>query len=450
MSAIVVLFIIPLLIGTVSSFVARDVTGVLLIALLVVTPLHNWPYLPGEIMGVQGLSLYNILWLAAIASVMARLIIAKDNIQIERFLTVAALLCVLAYGFCMLWALMDIDAYPKVGRVAITRSGLIMNDLIKPFQLLMLAWAVFTYSRLSRSTDLATAGILLAGACLGIVIFVEFTSAVDFSAISTATLYKGRDALTDGMHLHANSIGAMSVYALGFAALTRPKSQVIVILRYAAIGAGILGIALSFSRSAWLATVIVGPLIFYRLSGRERVVTLAMLGILAIFLAGAIIERATYRADTGNISQISADRIESIWLPLLPEVVEHPLIGAGKFAVLKSEAYRNRTWGKTTITDPHSAYLEIVLDMGLGGATLFFILFLQMYRRAARIQHPLAVQLVALAIVGITGHSFYPYIGNYLVWVSYGLMAALPLATGSPEFRRERAGSGWSKVRSAG
>ena len=88
MGAYIVLLLIPLLILAVASIVARDVTGVLLIILLVLTPLHNWPYLPGELMGVTGLSLYNGVWLVTMASVMARLFISNDSIRLENFLCI--------------------------------------------------------------------------------------------------------------------------------------------------------------------------------------------------------------------------------------------------------------------------------------------------------------------------------------------------------------------------
>ncbi len=450
MGAYILLLLIPLLIGAVGSILARNVTGFLLITLLVLTPLHNWPLLPRELMGVTGLSAYNVVWFVTIAGIMGRLFISNDSIRLEKFLTGAALLFALAYGFCVFWAVIDIDAYPKVGRVAITRNSLIVENLFKPIQYVMVAWAVFAYSRLSHSTRIATAGILLAGACFGLVIFVGFTSAVSFTSVGTESLYRGREALSGGIGMHANSVGAISSYALVFAALVRPKDRIIVILRYAALIAAVLGIFLSFSRSAWAATLIVGLLLFFRLSGRERTVLLAIVGIMFVLLASAIIERATYRLDTWSASEISAGRIEKIWIPLLPEVVEHPLLGNGKFAILKSEGFRQRAWGQMILKTPHSAYLEIILDMGLLGAVVFLIFYAQMYRRAARLQHPLVLQLVIIAIVGITGHSFYPYLGNYLLWVTYGLMAAHPPALETPESHRDRTASGWGKVRLAG
>ena len=43
----------------------------------------------------------------------------------------------------------------------------------------------------------------------------------------------------------------------------------------------------------------------------------------------------------GGLNAITAGRVDGIWLPLLPEVLKHPIFGTGHSSILWSEAMRN-------------------------------------------------------------------------------------------------------------
>ena len=79
----------------------------------------------------------------------------------------------------------------------------------------------------------------------------------------------------------------------------------------------------------------------------------------------ASLDAGNAEMDEAELNRISAGRIDKIWLPLLPEVARNPLFGNGRYTTLKSEAFANKTWGELGINSPHSAYIEVLIDMGL-------------------------------------------------------------------------------------
>ena len=130
---------------------------------------------------------------------------------------------------------------------------------------------------------------------------------------------------------------------------------------------------------------------------------------------------------------ISANRIDGIWLPLLPELAKSPLWGNGLSSILWS--FPMVTGGMLTVGHPHNAYLEALLDMGLIGLVLLCAFYLHVWRGfralhgAPWLTPPMralfqgaTAALVAFLLTCLVGSSLRPDTESAFLWIAIGLM----------------------------
>jgi len=71
---------------------------------------------------------------------------------------------------------------------------------------------------------------------------------------------------------------------------------------------------------------------------------------------------------------------------------------------------------------PHNAYLAVLLDSGFLGFLTIANLFYWAIKYCVRKKDETLYLMLAMLILTLTGHSFYPGPSNYVVWVFYGMM----------------------------
>jgi O-antigen ligase len=195
---------------------------------------------------------------------------------------------------------------------------------------------------------------------------------------------------------------------------------------------------LTFSRGALLGFMAVNVLFLaWRRSGRVLLAA-ALLALAApLLVPEAVFERLGMGFGEGA-NAVSAGRLEGLWLPLLPAVLESPVLGHGLGSILWSEAMQVAAVDPTRVigaTHPHNAYLEALLDMGIAGLGLVLAYYLHAYRglRAlgadAALEPPLAgffqgaaAGLAALLAVAFFDSSLAPRAEQVYLWLAIGLM----------------------------
>jgi O-antigen ligase len=238
--------------------------------------------------------------------------------------------------------------------------------------------------------------------------------------------------------LHANDLGRL--YAVAYALLlftwAESKESGLKLALITSMGMVVVALVLTFSRGAFLGFIVVNLLF---LLWRRDVRTLIFLGLLAavalLALPGAVYDRITTGFGAG-LNEISAGRIEGIWLPLLPEILRSPVYGNGLGSILWSEAMR-RTDGVTILAvgHPHNAYLQALLDMGVAGLILvcaYFVHIWKGFRALGRdpdlsptlrgFYQGAAAGLVSFLISGITDSSLMPKPEQAFLWLAIGMM----------------------------
>jgi len=238
--------------------------------------------------------------------------------------------------------------------------------------------------------------------------------------------------------LHANDLGRL--YAIAYALLlftwAEAREQPLRWVLLAAAGGTAAALVLTFSRGAWVELAVVSGLyVLWRRSFRTLALA-AVVAVAVLLLAPAAVYERLATGEGAGLDAISAGRVDGLWLPLLPEVLHHPLLGNGISAILWSDAMRRGAGqGVIPATHPHNAYLEALLDMGVIGTVLLCAYFVHVFRGLRELStHPrlepalrgffqgAAAGLIGMLVSDFTDSSLAPRPEQAFLWLAIGMM----------------------------
>jgi O-antigen ligase len=238
--------------------------------------------------------------------------------------------------------------------------------------------------------------------------------------------------------LHANDLGRL--YAVAYALLlftwADARSRGLRLALLVALGLTTLALVLTFSRGAFVALAVVnGLFLLWRFSVKTLVAAALVAAAGLLFAPSAIYERLT-AGHGGGLDAISAGRVNGLWLPLLPEVVRHPLFGNGIGSMLWSDAMRSGAGQMVlVVTHPHNAYLQAALDMGIVGLVLLCAYFAHVWKGLRTLAKDpdmapelrgffqgAAVGLAGLLVANFTDSSLTPRPEQAFLWLAIGMM----------------------------
>jgi len=403
--------------------------------LIVLMPVSASALFPHAIAGITGLNPLNLLLLGTLGSCLMHRSVAGDagplvaRPLIWRY--------VLPMAFAALLGVAHIGAIPAFFRatelISFDSSGSYFRDaLLKP--LFMVLFAVLVGAALVRTRRLEQ---LLLPMLLSIWLMGLMT--IVFVLLSGASLSELASSQSRGffspLGMHANDLGRC--YAIAYALLLFTFSAStdfrLRMLLLASMGMVVLALLLTFSRGAFLGFIVVNVLF---LISRRRIVSLLAGGLvlagLVLLLPGAVFERMATGWE-GGLNAISAGRVDTIWLPLLPELWSSPLFGNGLGSILWSKAMR--AGSILQVTHPHNAYLQVLLDMGFLGLLLVGAYFTHVWKKFRALSRnqaldPLrrgfyegaAVGLLAFLISAVAGSSLLPVSEQCFLWLAIGMM----------------------------
>ena len=192
-----------------------------------------------------------------------------------------------------------------------------------------------------------------------------------------------------------------------------------------------LATILTFSRGALLPLVICTGIFALRGSIKMKIVQFIVLLVVLFVFQDALIQRLSYgTAAVGN--DISAGRIERIWLPLLPDMFNHIILGNGIQSIMWSEAQQHRQIFPVGLA--HNAYLDLMLDVGVIG-TLFVLAFYTYlwrgFKQLSKIDpdpeyrglfYGGQLALISMALIGLTNDRLTPTSSQAIFWIVAGVM----------------------------
>ena len=403
--------------------------------LIVIMPVSSSTLFPHAMFGITGLNPLNLLILATLSVFLMR---AAGTPALKGFfprplfwlylvpITVAAVI-----------GMQHVQEIPRILRAADmiffnNEVGYVRDMLFKPMGLVVYAALVGAAVAWSARPERFVIPMMVS-------VFVMAALAIAFVLLSGVGLSQlagtySRQFLS-AIGLHANDLGRL--YAIAFALLLfvwdRSQSWGLKFVLILAMGLVAIALLLTFSRGAFFGFAIVCVLY---LALRRSLKTLALAVVLLppalIFAPGALWSRLQMGMGEG-LNEITAGRLDEIWIPLMPQALSTPPWGYGLGSILWSKAMRFDEM--YTVTHPHNAYIQVYMDLGLIGTVLVLAFWLytlvSLWRLTAeqRLRPEMqgffegaAVGLVSFLVTGIAGSSLMPRPEHCYLWLAIGMM----------------------------
>lgn len=285
-----------------------------------------------------------------------------------------------------------------------------------------------TIDEIEKVIEILAYSTLLIAAFLMMIFLLKVSDRSNFETI--------RAELAAWMGMHGNDISNYCTLAFPvILAWMLTKKSTLSILSLGAIAVTTL---LCFSRTGYFL-IIVGLFMYFILSGRLKwlpVIVAVLAAVLIFLIPDMIIERAVMGLSEGDANELSAGRVNYLWIPLLHEISDKSqilLFGMGRYGIAQTDS-----WMQGRISNylhAHNVYLDCILDMGILGLGIILIIFamviIYFYRFAKKVKDTLPycsnllngclVSIICFFMGGLTGRSFFPNQGNFYLWLVIGL-----------------------------
>jgi O-antigen ligase len=432
MTQVNALFLCMSLLACIFIFLDFRIGVVLLIVLMPISASHIFPH---QMMGITGLNPLNLLLAATFFSYLMR---AVGDGHVWQFLPQPLLwLYVLPFLIAGLLGSRHVDEIASAihlnAMVEFDNVGGYVRDLVaKP--LFIVLFGLLVGAAVGRSADPRR---FLAP--MTVSMWVMSILMITFVAIAASSIYvlsgSNDRAFLAPLGMHANDLGRL--YAVGYALLlftfAGTRDYIARAMLLATMGIVTLALVLTFSRGAFMGFVVVNALF---LLWRRSALTWIIGGLVAIVVAwklpGVVLDRVMTGMD-GSLNDLTAGRWDEIWLPLMPEIARSPLIGNGTHSIMWSDAMRAETI--LTVTHPHNAYIQALLDMGLIGLGLVIAYFVHVWRGFRKLAtdatlppslrgfyEGAAAGLASFLIAALAGSSLMPAPEQAFLWLAIGMM----------------------------
>ena len=405
------------------------------VALLLALPLQDSNLFPHALLGITGLNPQNLVLAATLASYVLHGRPGHPGRFAPRplvWLYVVPIAVAAAVGAGHAHQIM-----PYFREVEVVHFddafGYLRDLLFKPMLMVVLALLLGAAAAVAQKPErflvpIALSVWLIAVLEIGFVI----VSGVKLGYLASAS---AREFFTE-IGLHANNLGRL--FATAYALLLFPwwetRRPGLKLFLFLTMGVLSFALLLTFSRGAFVGFLLVNVLFLMWKFNMKTLGLAALVIAVGVALApGFVYDRVTVGFDTGEADDISAGRVEGIWLPLLPVLFESPFWGSG---LLSTTWSLPMTAGSMLpVTHPHNAYLETLLDMGLIGLGLLLAFYWHVWRgfRALGSNAWLSPEMrgffqggsAALAcffVTGMAGSSLRPEPEFGYLWLAIGMM----------------------------
>lgn len=412
-------------------------TGIVIAVVLL--PLTATQEIPRELFGIKGLNPLNGVLALSIFSLVLAKTIGHQKILIPSWprIFLIYLATMVFSAFHGAFHTSAVPPYFLLFKVVdfTSASGYLRDILVKPLIILFTGFMLSIALANTRRPDKYLIPFFFSAITLPIMVI----GYVLISGVSIATLAASEHrGFLSVLGIHANELGFMFNMAFALALFCFFNT----INRWAkwAFGAIVLmlliAIMLSFSRGAFLGVLAVTTyFLFTQRKFRSMLAVLLLIVMGTFVIPQVVVDRAMTGVKNDNVESMSAGRVDNIWRPLLPEVLDSPLIGHGMSSILWSEAAIHREI--LPVGHPHSAYLGALLDFGVLGSIIIFLFFRHMWLLFGRIAklHPDpiwrgffrgATACILLVLVqGLTDDRFTPTLPQTFLWLAYGIAIGL-------------------------
>jgi O-antigen ligase len=404
------------------------------VLLLVMMPVEGSYLFPHNMLNVTGLNPFNVVLFATLVSYFVR---GKDLARfVPKPLFWLYLVPVAIAGFLGTRHVDDI--YPYFYEIEVIHFtdafGYLRDVLLKP--MFMVAASLLIGAAVAQAKKVESF-------LVPIIVAVWAMSLMLIGYVATAGLSLGELALTTQrallsvLGMHANDLGRL--YAVAYALLLftwgETKDVRLKTVLVATMGALTLALLFTFSRGAFVGWILVNVLfLVWKFNARTAAIAVLAAGIGLAVMPGAVVSRMSLGLIGGtDVNEVSAGRIDEIWIPLMPEVLKSPPWGNG----LDATMWANALWAETMlpVTHPHNAYIQAILDMGLIGLGLLLAFYWHVYRKLRSLgsnaylsptmrgfYQGAVAGLLCFIVTGFAGSSLRATPEFAFLWIAIGMM----------------------------
>ncbi len=251
-------------------------------------------------------------------------------------------------------------------------------------------------------------------------------------ALTALATQRSEHLITLGFH--SNEFGAILAiaYGLGLGMWDGTEDGRTRTLLGAMLGFTGIALLLTFSRGAYLAFAVTNVVVFMRGAPKKRAAFLVLLALLWMAAPAALVDRVGYGLTSKDVNEISAGRVENLWVPLLPDIAEHLWFGQGLQSIMWTDAQRFQEIFPASLA--HNAFLDLVLDFGLIGAfpiLAWYVYLWRGFRRGSRSDPDAGFRalfvgsnlaLLAFFLSSLTNNRLNPTATSCVLWVVAGAL----------------------------
>ncbi|MEK8085851.1 O-antigen ligase family protein [Aquabacterium sp. A3] len=415
------------------------------VALILIMPVSNTYLFPRQLFGITGFSPENLILLGTAGVYFLKHLFSQDGpLKVSSKFFWFYVLPLLAAGFIGSTHVNNIfPGYLIDNQIKYSTPAPYLRDVvIKPLFFMLYAYLVAAAAKESRRPNLLLIPFVLSILVMVLVVFYgALSSGLGLAGLADST---NRQAL-NVVGMHANELGPMLVTGIVFVLFIQAglRSVAVKAACWAVMGVAAVAVMLTFSRAAFLGLMIAAGFYFFGAKNGVRLLAgVLVISVIAMLLPQEVIDRisegikpgATDVQSMGKTDKLTAGRVAGIWIPVLYDIAQSPIVGRGMMSMLWS----NASWTGLTphlITHPHNAYLRLLMDMGLMGTlavlTGVFLLWQKFRSLSTQDFAPTwlragarggAMVLFVFAIFGITGSSWMPVPMQILAWGALGLI----------------------------
>ncbi len=195
-----------------------------------------------------------------------------------------------------------------------------------------------------------------------------------------------------------------------------------------------LAVLLTFSRGAYLALAVITVVVLMKGAPRKRLVVLCATALLLFSAPAPLLDRIGYGVNSRDVNEISAGRVDNLWVPLLPDIADHLWFGQGLQSIMWTDAQQFQEIFPASLA--HNAFLDLILDFGVIGSlpiVAWYSYTWRGFRRGARTDPDARYRalfagselaLFAFLLSSLTNNRLNPTATNSLLWIAVGILLA--------------------------
>jgi O-antigen ligase len=395
---------------------------VALCGLVVLSVFLQFPAMPRSMFGIQGLNPWNAVMLAILAgwAFQGR----REPRTLRAHMPVPELALFGAFSLMLIAsgvvAALDVDAVQGDYPLHRTAFGMLIQTIINPLKVLLVGALIYLGANTRKRVVAALSVAVFSVAIYAILMH----STLGILALDPSEIRFLSDARI-GLHPVAIAqtlvFGIWSAVVLAILATTR-RVRLGWSACVALIGPALLS---TYSRNGYLSFCSIGIALGV-LRWRSLFIWVPLVMLVVQVGLPSVRERSLYGVATQpdvehDFSKISSGRMDKIWPPVIHQIAESPLLGHGRFAILRESCYADIKFGaKVVPSHPHNAYLEVMLDSGLLGLAVCIAIILAILRVGHTLirvrEDPVTmgagflalIAVASICIAGLTNGGFYP------------------------------------------